>query len=494
MSDGSSSSSDNDKSSTPSDRSNPFVAFRRLADEQMGSFFQSLFDLPSNLIDSASRGFKREPQTRGDSQMKSEPQTKTEPQSKNERLVYNQQKADEMVSDEEMLKAYGQHTDEWYEEDKYEEDKLSRFRKHFSTLSPKEKTSADEAMGRVYYEHLSKEVDEDRLNRAREHWVTLPSGDQKLLTPSMSNQKSEESKVGFVESDDSKGVKKQDLGGSFRPEPEDRAQGARESFRWSTDPCDPFDEGGCCRLPFKPELSMFPIGYVLFSPYSPTKLERSPGEPDWMEAFEDLMFAVKGLKMPNRVYEHLDEGDGPMSTVHEWMEEMIYHLRAQQDHHKIAKRELESSRMSSLLAPFRNLMNDSEETAENQEPETELDLYTHIFGQPEAGSQTVSSSTKTAMTMSNTASDIEPSKPPSILSTLTTTVRTTDPDGTVHTKVVLKKRFTDGTEESTESVHTTPGESGGSTTGFQQQQSPSGSVIGEEVRKRERGKGWFWRS
>ena len=46
----------------------------------------------------------------------------------------------------------------------------------------------------------------------------------------------------------------------------------------------------------------------------------------------------------------------------------------------------------------------------------------------------------------------------SVLSTLTTTERTVGPDGTVTTKVVLKKRFADGREESSETVHTHRGQ------------------------------------
>lgn len=49
---------------------------------------------------------------------------------------------------------------------------------------------------------------------------------------------------------------------------------------------------------------------------------------------------------------------------------------------------------------------------------------------------------------------MEAMKRPDVLSALTTTQTTRLPDGTVTTKVVLKKRFSDGREESSESVHT----------------------------------------
>ena len=54
----------------------------------------------------------------------------------------------------------------------------------------------------------------------------------------------------------------------------------------------------------------------------------------------------------------------------------------------------------------------------------------------------------------NTATNVAK---PGITSTLTTTERTTLPDGTVTTKMVLKKRFADGREESAETTHTTHG-------------------------------------
>ena len=58
----------------------------------------------------------------------------------------------------------------------------------------------------------------------------------------------------------------------------------------------------------------------------------------------------------------------------------------------------------------------------------------------------------------NTTTDVSCEGPkPGITSTLTTTQRTTLPDGTVHTKLVLKRRFADGREESAETTHTTHG-------------------------------------
>ena len=91
---------------------------------------------------------------------------------------------------------------------------------------------------------------------------------------------------------------------------------------------------------------------------------------------------------------------------------------------------------------------------------------------------------------------------PSIISTLTTTEKRTLPDGTVHTKVVLKKRFADGNEESSETVHTTRG----SEVQSQAQTTQAGGVKDELVKKNATGTkeekskakeeksqiGWFW--
>lgn len=81
-------------------------------------------------------------------------------------------------------------------------------------------------------------------------------------------------------------------------------------------------------------------------------------------------------------------------------------------------------------------------------PRTELDAYERLLGRahhPHTRHHT-STDSSSGHQQPNTSTS-------SILSTLTTTERTVAPDGTVTTKVVLKKRFADGREESTETVH-----------------------------------------
>jgi hypothetical protein len=76
-----------------------------------------------------------------------------------------------------------------------------------------------------------------------------------------------------------------------------------------------------------------------------------------------------------------------------------------------------------------------------------------------------------------------------ILSTLTTTVRHVAPDGSVVTKKVLKKRFADGSEESSETVETAHG----SGLSWDQTRAPHGEEdLSQNKSKPSRGKGWFW--
>ena len=84
---------------------------------------------------------------------------------------------------------------------------------------------------------------------------------------------------------------------------------------------------------------------------------------------------------------------------------------------------------------------------------------------------------------------------PSVISTLTTTERRRLPDGTVHTKMVLKKRFADGNEESSETVIMTPG----TELHNQAQTMQAGGVRDEPAKKgvpekkeEKSKKGWFW--
>lgn len=90
---------------------------------------------------------------------------------------------------------------------------------------------------------------------------------------------------------------------------------------------------------------------------------------------------------------------------------------------------------------------------------------------------------------------------PNILSALTTTHTVRTPDGVVVTKVVLKQRFSDGREETTESLHTTRedgnrnenGDGNGNGDGDQRGEMEGQSKEEKEKEdKQKKKKGWFW--
>ncbi|KAL9578514.1 MAG: hypothetical protein Q9203_007068 [Teloschistes exilis] len=106
--------------------------------------------------------------------------------------------------------------------------------------------------------------------------------------------------------------------------------------------------------------------------------------------------------------------------------------------------------------------NDAAEQEEEQNATTELDLYRRFLGtqnRPAGSSTNHTSSTQTftSTTVGGVAQQSTDPDKPSITSTMTTTQRCTLPDGSVYTKVVLKKGFSDGREECTETEHTKQG-------------------------------------
>jgi hypothetical protein len=110
--------------------------------------------------------------------------------------------------------------------------------------------------------------------------------------------------------------------------------------------------------------------------------------------------------------------------------------------------------------------------------ETELDVYEQMY------EKNNSSKYPAALATTNETK-------PSILSTLTTTERTVAPDGSVTTKVVLKKRFADGREESTETVHT---QRGHESDPWASSQMPQTKPREDGQDKEKKWGGWFWSS
>lgn len=108
---------------------------------------------------------------------------------------------------------------------------------------------------------------------------------------------------------------------------------------------------------------------------------------------------------------------------------------------------------------------------EHSNTETELDAYERL------------------LTPQGTSSESGIASKSTILSTLTTTERTTAPDGTVTTKVVLKKRFADGSEQSSETIHTQRGEDTHHTEDPWKTMQNAQSQDNLSVQKKG---GWFW--
>lgn len=216
------------------------------------------------------------------------------------------------------------------------------------------------------------------------------------------------------------------------------------------------------------QVSSVPISYLLYSPYSPVRLEEQRAfrdhEVHWREAFEDLLAVQNGEEITSEC-----EQDARISNT-DWVRRMIGLAMCKRDQDKDEEC-CDVDRQALGIIPGRMVrftatrqpVNDAYEGEDYQERETldeesvtELDLYKHFLGKQETQPSAAASSKKPSSAYSEHDSNLaeREGKKPSILSTLTTTERTTLPDGTTHTKVVLKKRFSDGREESTETMST----------------------------------------
>jgi len=226
------------------------------------------------------------------------------------------------------------------------------------------------------------------------------------------------------------------------------------------------------------------FGYVLWSPYSPLRLEHDFSLQDrpvaWRRAFEDLTgVQIKG-DLPDR--EKSEKG-----SFGEWRDRVGKSLQIYESNP--GNRETMDA------------TNPDNETGPDEI--TELDLYERFLGtqypqatpSPPASTPTSNSNPTTSQTPAASIPADDPN--PAIISTLTTTERNTFPDGSVHTKVMLKKRFADGREESTETLHTSHGlqaEGPGSAQPFLvgEAKDASKKYGGEGIAQQAKKKGWFW--
>lgn len=212
---------------------------------------------------------------------------------------------------------------------------------------------------------------------------------------------------------------------------------------------------------------------------SPLKLESLnfilAARVNWRDAYEDLLRTEKGLPLMS----NNDLGQSAEMEKQQWAQERLGRLRGLR----------EQQRREQVQPPIEHKeVNQIEATPAlqaNEDPQTELDMYEQLLS-PGAKFSPVSTEA------------VPTSSPSSILSTLTTTERSVAPDGTVTTKVVLKKRFADGREENSESVHTASARMENASALHQLQVKPERPSVLDAVKSQEQGKpgnrGWFWSS
>ena len=228
--------------------------------------------------------------------------------------------------------------------------------------------------------------------------------------------------------------------------------------------------------------------YLMLSPYSPLALENKEhfceqGD-KWRHAFEDLLDVQngKGLRTRPAQPEHRSSAD--------WL------------HYMLTRRAFEpvnDKRIAEAAATKK-----PESDCEEEKSVTELDIYERFLGKqfPSSVSKPIDTPKISRFPTEDKPIEItEPTAPnkPSVVSTLTTTERTTLPDGRVYSRLVLKKRFADGREESSETVQTNeasegllkalPAMGGDEVTGPSTRQTERQT---ERPPEKSEKKGWFW--
>ncbi|KAI9847963.1 MAG: hypothetical protein M1837_001480 [Sclerophora amabilis] len=239
----------------------------------------------------------------------------------------------------------------------------------------------------------------------------------------------------------------------------------------------------------------WPRDYLTISPYSPLQLEKQPDlalQQSWREAFEDLLWEMDGDEPTE--WKERTEWEKPADWMSRMCSEWGGSRRSEARHNTL-------SLLWDLIDASEECQSEESGKAETQ-PESELDLYesvSHKRPQQESGSP------RDALDDSPTGAGSQNSNMPSlqgnsIISTLTTTERTTAPDGSVQTKMVLKKRFADGRQECSETLHTSAAPasaSAGKDAVPTIDEKRDASVVDAQQKKQERKQqqkknGWFW--
>lgn len=206
--------------------------------------------------------------------------------------------------------------------------------------------------------------------------------------------------------------------------------------------------------------------WLLESRYSPFRLETESGfDRSWRNRLEDLLRAQAGVDM----------NDSKDDQRNSQLNDLDY-----------------AKRMVGLLGMIEQQRQTRSDQSEDRSDsfETEEDLYTRFLGD-------FSASPSPPQYQPEPSQQVPTSKP-SILSTLTTTERHVANDGTVTTKMVLKRRFTDGREESEERVETSRDPNWSDRRKLEEKntnENISNSPVIQELAKRgesHQRRGWFW--
>ena len=220
--------------------------------------------------------------------------------------------------------------------------------------------------------------------------------------------------------------------------------------------------------------SLWPVIYAAISPYSPLRLEhqapfRLEGN-KWRNAFEDLLALQSGHSMVKKTDRREYQSGGS------WMISMLARGFFGNSWQRMDAQSQRSEQPLAAAVTSTRLPYNAEENEV-----TGLDPYESFLG---------------AQYPSPPASFAPENDSQGLISSLTTTERNKLPDGSIHTKVVLKKVFSDGREESTETLHTShdsqqpilkDATSGSIATVEPIPQRASNREVKEPKRK-----GWFW--
>jgi hypothetical protein len=472
---------------------NPFIAFRRFADSQVSSLFNTVLELPK-MLDGANHARFKCIMGQADEELCDKLRNLDIQRSDAIRTgAYEHMNGDHQAGANKLAEA------------QYLEDKIEAVQKRILDDGPSNGLSSND--GAVTQNEMQKQVDlvEKVANRKGQEWGW--SWDWGFPRPfdASDNQERQEQHVERHRRHGCRRWRRRQHGEAARQEEAERNDSEHQPNAWAVEPFAPppqfhqpthFEEPCNRRRARDPALR----GTGMRRRYSPGALESDDqmqeAGVEWRDAYEDLTRAVDGRPlMPEEQLGNASKQDYSMWSRKLWLDRAAYDNKQDTtpEETRVVQNPSPSAHLRKVLAqaeasqeePSYEYSHDHED--QHDEPPTpkpvqgkwddsmpprELDAYERLLGlvpkTGEAAPQTQSSS---------------------ILSTLTTTERTVAPDGTVTTKVMLKKRFADGREESSETLHTQRGQGSDSQGAFPGAGFPDRERPSKEQPKKS---GWFW--